>query len=57
MNYKMGTKKFNEHRLRVVKTRYGQDAFRKFGSMGGNRMLKDHALVKAYREGRIRIIK
>jgi hypothetical protein len=55
--WKIGSQEFNEHRIAVVKKRHGANAFKNYGALGGNKMLKDSALVKAYKEGRVRIIK
>jgi len=45
------------NRIDKIKKKYGQNAFKRFGVEGGNPMLRDHVLVKAYKEGRVRIVK
>lgn len=46
-----------KNRITKIKKKYGENAFKKFGARGGNPILNDHALVKAYKEGRVKIIR
>ena len=44
-------------RVTLIKQRHGENAFVRYGRKGGNKMLKDKRLVKAYKEGRVRIVR
>jgi hypothetical protein len=43
--------------VKAIKEKFGANAFHAWGIKGGSKILKDKRVMKAYKEGRVRIVK